>query len=168
MLKATFLKSPAAYFEGALQYVEVHRPGNRVLVLRRRYAGKVFLNAALAPGRYVMVRYARPCAGTCPSGRPRPCQEQTCPSEGGLDGPVDRCSAGFRLRRGATLRAALRIRVASACRVRLRAHRVRTGGRTAADRNQAHGLLRYLRRNAGSAPCSRPSARSPSAAGSLR
>lgn len=40
VLKATFLKSPAAYFEGALQYVEVHRPGNRVLVLRRRYAGR--------------------------------------------------------------------------------------------------------------------------------
>lgn len=116
--------------EGALQSVVVERRDTGATVLRREFRGRVWLNRGLPHGRYRFVSFAR---------------------SGGLGEPTDRCGRDFRLRRGRTLRAALRIRAGTRCRVQFSAPRVRIRGETRADEGLARDLLRYLRRNAGSA-----------------
>ena len=153
VVKGKYVDTGAIYIEGARQYVVIKRRRSGEEVLRREYGD--WLNEALPPGRYRLGSYTRACAGVCPrrDSKPdrKPCTAEACPTPGGLDAPSYRCARNFRLRRGQTLKARLRIGVGIPCRIRLSMHRVSIWGTTSSDVTMARELRRYFRRNAGSA-----------------
>lgn len=149
VVRSQYVNTGSTYIEGALQYLVVQRRDTGVRVIER---DRVWLNEGLAPGRYRLVSYTRPCAGICPPRNPPPCTGPQCPARGRLDGPTDRCATDFDLRRGMTLKALVSIGAGRPCRIRLWLHRVAIQGKTRADRIIARDLRRYMARNAGLAP----------------
>jgi hypothetical protein len=152
VVKGRFVDTGMVYMEGARQYVVVKRRSTGAVVVRREYTRRLWLNEGLAPGRYRLVSYARPCDARCPVADPEPCIDGVCPDPGGLNPPTDRCAKNFRLRRGTTLRALLRIGAGVRCRIRLSPHRIAIRGETRVDKAFARDLGRYLRRNGSVAP----------------
>jgi hypothetical protein len=153
VVKGRYVDTGGTYIEGARQYIVIKRRRSGEEVLRREYGD--WLNKALPPGRYRLGSYTRACAAICPPRDPKPdrepCTAEACPTPGGLDRPSDRCARNFRLRRGQTLKARLRMGVGIPCRIRFSVHRVSIRGTTSSDETMAGELRRYFRRNAGSA-----------------
>jgi hypothetical protein len=138
-----------SYIEGALQYLVIKRRDTGETVVRREYRERMWLNKQLPAGDYRLVSYTRSCAGICPAPNPEPCTDTSCPSPGYLDPPTDRCAENFRLRRGRTGRALVRVGVGIRCRVSFANHRIAIRSESPRDRSLAFDLRRYLRRNAG-------------------
>ena len=84
------------YIEGAIYYLRAERNGHAVT--KRLGATTTF---RLAPGRYRLRSWARPCDGNC----------------GYLDPPTDRCSATIRLRASRTTRLRITASAGSPCRI---------------------------------------------------
>lgn len=84
----------AVYVEGALSYVAVDGPTSEE---RRLEHGRAEIE--LAPGRYELRSWQRPCDGNCDS----------------LDPPTDECSAKFEAHDGARLRASIVVRPGEGC-----------------------------------------------------
>jgi hypothetical protein len=86
------------YIEGAIYYLRTERLGRAVT---RKLGATTTIR--LAPGRYRLRSWARPCDGNC----------------GYLDPPTDRCSAGVRVRAGRTTRIRITARAGAPCRIAL-------------------------------------------------
>ena len=86
------------YIEGAIYYLRTERLGRATT---RKLGSTTTIR--LAPGRYRLRSWARPCDGNC----------------GYLDPPTDRCTATVRVRTGRTTRIRITARAGSACKIAL-------------------------------------------------
>jgi hypothetical protein len=91
------------YFEGALKFVALRdEHGDRAL--REELDESASLSWRLAPGRYRLTAWARPCSGNC----------------GSLDDPVDGCAATVTLTRERERSVRIVFTAGEPCRVTLR------------------------------------------------
>ena len=90
------------YIEGSYSYIRIERPDGRKVLQRRLPARRrPTLTVSLRAGSYRLVSWQRPCDGNC----------------GYLDPPTDRCARGFTLKRGQLLKATIRLKAGSGCRI---------------------------------------------------
>ena len=80
-----------SYIEGAIQFVELTRQGERDAALKVELTRRPNVRP-IAPGDYRVVSYTRPCSASCGAG---------------LDPPTDRCRGSVSIKRGE--RRALRV-----------------------------------------------------------
>lgn len=99
------LDSDVIYFEGYVAFLRVRESDSGAAAIKRRFARRVHLRATLPAGRYRLIRFIRPCEGTCER----------------LDPPTERCAAAVRVRDGELTTAAIRTRAGEDCEVRVKA-----------------------------------------------
>lgn len=96
---------PGRYIEGSFSYLRVGRIGGGY-ALQRRLVGypRASVRLSLAPGRYRLRSWQRPCDGNCSV----------------LDPPIDRCSGDFRVTAGRAMTATIRVTPTRGCRITFR------------------------------------------------
>ena len=83
-LRQSFDHSRGLYVEGSFSYVRVRGVRGKLAVARRSSRPRFRMLRRLAPGRYTVINYQRPCDGNC----------------GTLDPPTDRCARRVRILSG--------------------------------------------------------------------
>lgn len=104
-LRESVDRSRGMYVEGSVSYVRVRSSGGRQVVGRRVRKPRFRMQRRLAPGRYRVISYQRPCEGNC----------------GLLDPPTDRCARPVRILSGGLTEVAVRVRPGRGCRMSRRA-----------------------------------------------
>jgi D-alanyl-D-alanine dipeptidase len=104
-LRESIDRSRGTYVEGSISYVRVRTSGGRQVVGRRVHKPRFRMQRRLAPGRYRVISYQRPCEGNC----------------GVLDPPTDRCARPIRILSGGLTEVAVRVRPGRGCRMSRRA-----------------------------------------------
>jgi zinc D-Ala-D-Ala dipeptidase len=104
--RQTFPKAAPLYDEGTVSFVRV-RAASGALVVRRRvqHRPRFRMRRKLPPGRYRVISYQRPCAGSCVI----------------LDPPTDRCARPVRILSGGLTEVAVRVRPGRGCTMSRRA-----------------------------------------------
>jgi Beta-lactamase enzyme family len=98
-------RSRGPYVEGSVSYVRVRSSDGRPVVARRVRKPRFRMQRQLAPGRYRVISYQRPCDGNC----------------GLLDPPTDRCARPVRVLSGGLTEVAVRVRPGRGCTMSRRA-----------------------------------------------
>jgi hypothetical protein len=104
-LRESLDRSHGLYVEGAVSYVRVRASGGRVVVARRVRKPRFRMKRRLAPGRYRVTSYQRPCDGNCRL----------------LDPPTDRCARPVRILSGGLTEVGVRVRPGRGCKMTRRA-----------------------------------------------
>ena len=104
-LRQSFDHSRGLYVEGSFSYVRVRGVRGKLVVARRSRRPRFRMQRRLAPGRYTVINYQRPCDGNC----------------GTLDPPTDRCARRVRILSGGLTEVALRVRPGRRCTMSRRA-----------------------------------------------
>jgi D-alanyl-D-alanine dipeptidase len=104
-LRQTFDSSHGVYVEGALSYVRVRGIRGKLVIAKRMSRPTFRMRRRLAPGRYRVINYQRPCDGNC----------------GFLDPPADRCTRRMRVLSGGLTEVTVRVRPARRCTMSLNA-----------------------------------------------
>ena len=91
------------YVEGSIGYIRIKSPAGRRVAQKTFSGATKQLRFTLAPGRYRVVSFQRPCDGNCSL----------------LDPPTDRCSTAVQIRAGATVSATVVVTPGQGCRIRL-------------------------------------------------
>jgi zinc D-Ala-D-Ala dipeptidase len=100
-LRQSFDHSRGVYVEGSVSYVRVRGVRGELVVAKRSRRPRFRMQRRLAPGRYTVINYQRPCDGNC----------------GTLDPPTDRCARRVRILSGGLTRVAVRVRPGRRCRM---------------------------------------------------
>lgn len=96
--------SDAAYIEGAVELVTLHRVSSGRLVLRQRFGfGRIALSRRLSPGSYRVASWTQTCSGTCDH----------------LDPPSYRCVRTLRVSAGSARRVTVLSKVGAPCRMKV-------------------------------------------------
>jgi D-Ala-D-Ala dipeptidase-like protein/beta-lactamase family protein len=98
-------RSRGVYVEGSISYVRVRTSRGKRVSARRVRKPRFRMRRQLAPGRYRVISYQRPCEGNC----------------GRLDPPTDRCARRVRILSGGLTEVAVRVRPGRRCRMTRRA-----------------------------------------------
>ncbi len=98
-LRQSFDHSRGVYVEGAVSYVRVRGVRGKLVVAKRSRRPAFRMLRHLAPGRYRVISYQRPCDGNC----------------GMLDPPTDRCAGRVRILSGGLTKVAVRVRPGRRC-----------------------------------------------------
>jgi zinc D-Ala-D-Ala dipeptidase len=93
--------SRGVYVEGSVSYVRVRGVRGKLIVAKRSRRPRFRMQRRLAPGRYTVINYQRPCAGNC----------------GTLDPPADRCARRVRILSGGLTEVTVRVRPGRRCRM---------------------------------------------------
>jgi D-alanyl-D-alanine dipeptidase len=104
-LRQSLDHSRGLYVEGAVSYVRVRSTRGRVVVARRVRKPRFRMKRRLAPGRYRVISYQRPCDGNC----------------GQLDPPTDRCARPVRILSGGLTEVGVRVHPGRRCTMSRRA-----------------------------------------------
>jgi hypothetical protein len=91
------------YIEGSIGYLRVRTRDGRLVAAKTFAGARHQLRFRLAPGRYTLVSFQRPCDGNC----------------GYLDPPTDRCSRPLLIRRRNPVSARVEISPGAGCTIRL-------------------------------------------------
>lgn len=100
-LRESFDRSHGLYVEGSVSYVRVRTSGGKLPVARRVRKQRFRMRRRLAPGRYRVISYQRPCDGNCRF----------------LDPPTDRCARRVRIFSGGLTEVGVRVRPGRRCRM---------------------------------------------------
>jgi D-alanyl-D-alanine dipeptidase len=104
--RQAFPKGPPRYDEGTVSFVRVRGANGAVAVRRRvQHRPRFRMRRKLAPGRYRVISYQRPCDGNCEL----------------LDPPTDRCARRIRILSGGLTEVAVSVRPGRSCRMSRRA-----------------------------------------------
>jgi zinc D-Ala-D-Ala dipeptidase len=98
-LRQSFDSSRGVYVEGSVSYVRVRGVRGKLVVAKRSRRPRFRMQRRLAPGRYTVINYQRPCAGNC----------------GTLDPPSDRCARRVRILTAGLTEVAVRVRPGRRC-----------------------------------------------------
>jgi D-alanyl-D-alanine dipeptidase len=98
-LRQSFGHSRGMFVEGSVSYVRVRGVRGKLVVARRTRRPNFRMQRPLAPGRYRVISYQRPCDGNC----------------GTLDPPTDRCARPVRILSGGLTEVAVRVRPGRRC-----------------------------------------------------
>jgi hypothetical protein len=104
-LRQSLDRSRGLYVEGAVSYVRVRSTRGRLVVARRVHKPRFRMKRRLAPGRYRVISYQRPCDGNC----------------GRLDPPSDRCARPVRILSRGLTEVGVRVRPGRRCTMSRRA-----------------------------------------------
>jgi zinc D-Ala-D-Ala dipeptidase len=104
-LRQSLDHSHGLYVEGSVSYVRVRSAGGRIVVARRVHKPRFRMKRQLAPGRYRVISYQRPCNGNCSR----------------LDPPTDRCARRVQILSGGLSEVAVTVRPGRGCRISRRA-----------------------------------------------
>ena len=104
-LRQSFDHSRGLYVEGSFSYVRVRGVRGKLVVGKRSSRPRFRMRRRLAPGRYTVIDYQRPCDGNC----------------GTLDPPTDRCARRVRILSGGLTEVAVRVRPGRRCTMSRRA-----------------------------------------------
>jgi zinc D-Ala-D-Ala dipeptidase len=94
-------RSRGLYVEGSISYVRVRGVRGKLVVAKRVNRPRFRMQRRLAPGRYKVITYQRPCDGNC----------------GTLDPPTDRCARHVHVFSGGLTEVAVRVRPGRRCRM---------------------------------------------------
>jgi zinc D-Ala-D-Ala dipeptidase len=97
--RQAFDSSRGLYVEGSVSFVRVRRLGGELVVARRVQRPRFRMWRRVAPGRYRVISYQRPCAGNC----------------GVLDPPTDRCARRVRVFSGGLTQVRVTVRPGRGC-----------------------------------------------------
>ena len=97
-LRQSLDHSRGLYAEGSVSFIRVRSAGDRLVVARRVQKPRFRMKRQLAPGRYRVISYQRPCDDNCRR----------------LDPPTDRCARRVRILSGGLTEVAVRVRPARA------------------------------------------------------
>ena len=104
-LRQSLDRSHGLYVEGSFSYVRVRGVRGKLVVAKRVNRARFRMQRRLAPGRYKVISYQRPCDGNC----------------GTLDPPTDRCARHVHVLSGGLTEVAVRVRPGRRCRMSRRA-----------------------------------------------
>ena len=104
-LRQSIDRSHGLYVEGSISYVRVRGVRGKLVVAKRVRRPSFRMQRRLAPGRYKVISYQRPCDGNC----------------GTLDPPTDRCARHVHVLSGGLTEVAVRVRPGRRCRMSRRA-----------------------------------------------
>ena len=104
-LRQSLDRSHGLYVEGSFSYVRVRGVRGKLVVAKRANRARFRMQRRLAPGRYKVISYQRPCDGNC----------------GTLDPPTDRCARHVHVLSGGLTEVAVRVRPGRRCRMSRRA-----------------------------------------------
>lgn len=100
-LRQSLDRSRGLYVEGSISYVRVRGVRGKLVVAKRVNRPRFRMQRRLAPGRYKVISYQRPCDGNC----------------GTLDPPTDRCARHVHVLSGGLTEVAVRVRPGRRCRM---------------------------------------------------
>jgi zinc D-Ala-D-Ala dipeptidase len=100
-LRQSLDRSHGLYVEGSFSYVRVRGVRGKLVVAKRVNRARFRMQRRLAPGRYKVISYQRPCDGNC----------------GTLDPPTDRCARHVHVLSGGLTEVAVRVRPGRRCRM---------------------------------------------------
>ena len=100
-LRQSLDRSRGLYVEGSISYVRVRGVRGKLVVAKRVNRPRFRMQRRLAPGRYKVISYQRPCDGNC----------------GTLDPPTDRCARHVHVLAGGLTEVAVRVRPGRRCRM---------------------------------------------------
>jgi D-alanyl-D-alanine dipeptidase len=100
-LRQSLDRSRGLYVEGSISYVRVRGVRGKLVVAKRVNRPRFRMQRRLAPGRYKVISYQRPCDGNC----------------GTLDPPTDRCARHVQVLSGGLTQVAVRVRPGRRCRM---------------------------------------------------
>ena len=98
-LRQSLDHSRGLYVEGSVSFIRVRSAGERLVVARRVRKPRFRMKRQLAPGRYRVISYQRPCDDNCRR----------------LDPPTDRCARRVRILSGGLTEVAVRVRPGQGC-----------------------------------------------------
>lgn len=100
-LRQSLDRSRGLYVEGSISYMRVRGVRGKLVVAKRVNRPRFRMQRRLAPGRYKVISYQRPCDGNC----------------GTLDPPTDRCARHVHVLSGGLTEVAVRVRPGRRCRM---------------------------------------------------